>query len=60
MPRLRSRSQRQAEFLKVATQMYDQLEDWHDQHPAASFGEIEMEARCARRDLMGRLSRADQ
>lgn len=53
MPRLRSRSQRQAEFLKAATQMYDHLEDWYDQHPAASFGEIEMEARRARRDLMG-------
>jgi hypothetical protein len=53
MRRLQSRHQRQAEFLEAATQMYDQLEAWYDQHPAASFGEIEAEARQARRELMG-------
>jgi hypothetical protein len=33
--------------------MFDTLEDWYDQHPQASFGEIEMEARKRRRDMMG-------
>jgi hypothetical protein len=33
--------------------MYSQLEDWYDQHPEASFGEIEAEARRLRRALIG-------
>jgi len=33
--------------------MYAGLEDWYDQHPAASLGEIEAEARRRRRALMG-------
>src|SRR3990172_5831374 len=53
MPRLQSRAQREAVFLEVATNMYSQLEDWYDRHPAASFGEIETEARRLRRELMG-------
>ena len=53
MPRLQSRAQRETEFLEVATNIYGQLEDWYDQHPAASFGEIETEARRLRRELMG-------
>lgn len=53
MPRLKSRAQRQAEFLEAAARMYSQLEGWYDQHPDASFGEIEAEARRQRRELMG-------
>ena len=53
MPRLKSRTQRQAEFLEAASRLYSQLEDWYDQHPDASFGEIEAEARRQRRELMG-------
>ncbi len=49
----RSRAQREAEFMDAASQMYAGLEDWYDQHPAASFGEIEDEARRRRRVLMG-------
>ena len=48
-----SRAQREAAFLEKAAQMYGVLEDWYDQHPEASFGEIEAEARRLRRDLMG-------
>jgi hypothetical protein len=48
-----SRAQRRAVFLERATQMFDALEDWYDEHPDASFGEIEAEARRKRRDLMG-------
>jgi hypothetical protein len=33
--------------------MFDVLEDWYDEHPDASFGEIEAEARRQRRELMG-------
>lgn len=49
----RSRSQRRAEFLEAAGEMFDNLEEWYDQHPDASFGEIEAEARKRRRVLMG-------
>lgn len=53
MPRLQSRAQREAAFLELATNVYGQLEDWYDRHPAASFGEVEAEARRVRRELMG-------
>jgi hypothetical protein len=33
--------------------MYGALEEWYDEHPEASFGEIEARARCWRRELMG-------
>ena len=48
-----SRSERRAAFLAEAGQMFDGLEEWYDQHPTASFGEIEAEARQRRRELMG-------
>jgi hypothetical protein len=48
--------QREAAFLERAAQMYAALEDWYDQHPKASFGEIETEARRLRRELMGEVS----
>ena len=49
----KSRSQRETTFLKVATRLYAQLEDWYDRHPDASFGEFEIEARRVRQELMG-------
>ena len=48
-----SRAQRCAAFLELAARKFDELEDWYDQHPEASFGEIEAEARRQRRELMG-------
>ena len=54
MSRPQSRTGRKAAFLKEAERMYEQLEDWYDKHPEASFGEIEAEARKRRRELMGR------
>ncbi len=53
MGHLRSRTQREAEFMEAARQMYAGLEDWYDQHPEASWGEIEAEARHRRRVLLG-------
>jgi hypothetical protein len=53
MSHLQSRAQREAAFLKLATDLYTQLEEWYDQHPAASFGELEQEARRLRREFMG-------
>jgi hypothetical protein len=53
MYRQMSRAQREAVFLEKAAQMYAALEEWYDQHPEASFGEIEAEARDRRRELMG-------
>jgi len=40
--------------MKEAERMYEQLEEWYDKHPQASFGEIESEARKRRRELMGK------
>lgn len=54
MSRPQSRARRQAAFLEEAKRMYDQLEEWYDAHPQASFGEIEAEARKRRRELMGK------
>jgi hypothetical protein len=52
-PRPLSRAQREAAFLERAARTYGRLEDWYDQHPDASFGEIEAQARQVRRELMG-------
>ena len=46
-------TERKAEFMAAAEQMYEQLEAWYELHPEASFGEIEAEARRRRRELMG-------
>lgn len=54
MSRPQSRTRRQAAFLEEAKRMYEQLEEWYDAHPQASFGEIEAEARKRRRELMGK------
>jgi len=54
MPRVMSRAQRQAAFLEEAARAFEQLEDWYDRHPEASFGELEAEARKQRRALMGK------
>lgn len=48
-----SQEQRKAGFLEKAAFMYDLLEAWYDQNPAASFGEIEAETRRLRREFMG-------
>jgi hypothetical protein len=53
MYRNMSRAQREAVFLELAARMYSGLEDWYDEHPAASFGEIEEAARRLRREMMG-------
>lgn len=53
MYRQMSRAQRKAAFLEKAAHMYGDLEEWYDQHPEASFGEIEIETRRLRRELMG-------
>ena len=55
MSRPQSRTRRKAAFMQVAEKMYEQLEAWYDQHPEASFGEIETEARKGRRELMGKV-----
>jgi hypothetical protein len=54
MSRPQSRARRKAAFMEEAARMYEQLEEWYDQHPQASFGEIEAEARKRRRELMGK------
>jgi hypothetical protein len=48
-----SRAQRRAVFAEIALGAFEVLEEWYDEHPDASFGEIEAEARRVRRELMG-------
>lgn len=55
MSRPQSRARRAAAFLEEAKRMYEELEEWYDEHPGASFGEIEAEARMRRRELMGKV-----
>ena len=47
------RAERDVAFEAAARRMHQELEDWCDRHPQASFGEIEQEARRLRRVLMG-------
>jgi hypothetical protein len=37
----------------AASEAFERLEEWYDEHPEATFGEIEQEARRRRRELMG-------
>ena len=53
MPRPMSRVQRRASFLDAAAQFFDELDTWYDQHPDATFEELEARARPPRRSLMG-------
>jgi hypothetical protein len=53
MARKMSRRRRKEAFLMAASEAFERLEDWYDEHPKATFGEIEQEARRCRRELMG-------
>ena len=55
MYRNMSRAQREASFLEHAARMYSVLEDWYEEQPEASFGEIEEKARRLRREMMGEI-----
>ena len=55
MSRPQSRARREAAFVKEAKRMYEQLEDWYDKHPEASFGELEAEARTLLDSMEGYL-----
>jgi hypothetical protein len=49
-----SRAQRREQFLQYALEAFEALEEWYDEHPEATFEEIEQEARRRRRELMGK------
>lgn len=53
MTRPMTRKERKAAFMKQAEGMFEELENWYDQHPRASFEEIEKQARQVRRKMMG-------
>ncbi len=53
MTRPMSRQERQTAFMKQAAQMFEEIEAWYDQNPAASFEELEKRSRQARRKMMG-------
>lgn len=53
MARKMSRRRRKEAFLMAASEAFERLEEWYDEHPEARFGEIEQEARRRRREMMG-------
>lgn len=53
MARRLSRGQRKAAFLAVAEEKYEEIEDWYDEHPEATFEEIEEITLEKRREMMG-------
>jgi len=55
MIRETSREGRRKAFLAYAEEMFEALEAWYDAHPEASFGEIEVQARQLRREMMGKV-----
>jgi|YNPNPStandDraft_1061719.scaffolds.fasta_scaffold135465_2 ribosomal protein S27AE len=54
MTRPMSKSSRRQAILDLAGAMVDELEEWYDAHPEATFGEIEAKARELRRGFMGK------
>ena len=54
MARKMSRRRRKEAFLMAASEAFERLEKWYDEHPEARFGEIEQEARRRRREMMGK------
>jgi len=55
MVRQLSRAQRKAAFLRQAAEAFEELDRWYDEHPEATFAEIEQKAREKRRKLMGKV-----
>ena len=54
MSRPMSRLERKKAFMQKAEKMFDEIDDWYEQNPNASFEEIESRAREARREMMGK------
>ena len=48
-----SKARRREQYIHCALKMYEGLEEWYDEHPEATFAEIEQQARASRRELMG-------
>lgn len=53
MAQLMSREERKKAYLKSAERLFEEMEDWYDDHENASFEAIEAQARVSRRRLMG-------
>ena len=51
-PRLSAEEARVA-FMNRAGEVWDQLDSWYQQHPEATFGDLELRLRTLRRSLMG-------
>jgi len=48
-----SREERKAAYMEHAAELFEEMEDWYDKKPEATFEEIEQQARISRRKLMG-------
>ena len=54
MPRPMSRERRKRAFMQEAEKLFDEIDDWYNENPDASFEEIENRVRSARREMMGK------
>ena len=54
MSRPMTRERRKKAFTQEAEKMFDEIDNWYDENPSASFEEIENRARSARREMMGK------
>lgn len=54
MPRPMSRENRKKAFMQEAEKLFEEMDNWYDDNPEASFEEIENQARISRREMMGK------
>ncbi|MBM3190931.1 MAG: hypothetical protein FJZ90_19715 [Chloroflexi bacterium] len=55
MVRRMSRAQRREAFLHQAMGVFEELDRWYEEHPEATFAELEQQARKQRREFMGKV-----
>ena len=54
MSRPKSREKRKKAFMQEAEKLFDEMDNWYDKNPDASFEDIENRARIERREMMGK------
>ena len=55
-----SREQLRAAFLEAVAELYDELEEWHELHPDASYADMVEEARRRRQETASRLKSEEE
>lgn len=50
-----SREAKREKFLAMSLKLFEEMEAWYEEHPEATFSELELRLREGRRELMGKL-----